>query len=303
MITTREVRSNNTHLNILISYAYSGRNENFNETVMTESEKGIVNVMVDSGAFTIHNAKKKTDLSLDGYCKYLEKNAHRCEKYVMLDVIRNDAKTKANYETMLQRGFNPMFVFTEHDSDWSYLKDAVAKQRHLCVAGGVANKSEWMFKRYQDVAKHTKALTHGLGFVKFPEMYQLPLHSVDSTSWIKSAQAYGILAYFDQGVKGCLINNYLRGKKKIPYKLMAILEKLKITPKQFSEIKNHRNSKSIATLINTITYIEYQKYSKRLGLDLFLALGSAGHAKTILYVNEEMKKGTLTYERFVKVKL
>lgn len=297
------MKSNNTHLNILISYAYCGTSKSFNDLVLTESVKGNANVMIDSGAFTIHNAKKKSKLTLDSYCEYLEHNAHKCEKYVMLDVIRNDEKTKVNYETMLSRGFNPMFVFTEHDNDWEYLKDAVKKQPHLCVAGGVTNKGDWMFKRYQDVAKNTNALSHGLGFVKFPQMYQLPLHSVDSSSWVQSSQVYGILSYFDEGIKGTAYRDILKGKKKIPYKLQMLLEQLKITPKMFSDLENHKGSKSIAVLVNTMAYIEYQKYSKRLGLNLFLAIANSLQANTIFYLNEEMMKGTLTYEKFKTIKL
>lgn len=297
------MKSNNTHLNILISYAYCGINKSFNELVLTESMKGTTNVMIDSGAFTIHNSKKKSKLTLDSYCEYLEHNAHKCEKYVMLDVIRNDEKTKVNYETMLSRGFNPMFVFTEHDNDWEYLKSAVGNQRHLCVAGGVTNKGDWMFKRYQDVAKHTNALSHGLGFVKYPQMYQLPLHSVDSSSWVQSSQVFGNIAWFDNGIKSLNHKDILRGKKKIPYKLKQILEQFKITPKMFSDVENHKGSKSIATLINTTAYIEYQKYSKRLGLDLFLAIANSSQARSVLFLNEEMSKETLTYEKYKKLKL
>lgn len=297
------MKLNNTHLNILISYAYCGTNKSFNELVLTESLKGNANVMIDSGAFTIHNAKKKSKLNLDSYCEYLERNAHKCEKYVMLDVIRNDEKTKRNYEMMLSRGFNPMFVFTEHDNDWEYLKGAVNNQRHLCVAGGVTNKGDWMFKRYQDVAKQTNALSHGLGFVKYPQMYQLPLHSVDSSSWHQSAQVFGTLSYFDNGIKGISYRDILKGKKKIPEKLQFILEKLEITPKMFSNIENHKGSKSIATLVNTTAYIQYQKYSKRLGVNLFLAVANSSQAKSVFFHNEELSKGTLTYEKYKQIKL
>ena len=93
--------------------------------------KGIANVMIDSGAFTIYNSKTVSKLNLDSYCNYLEDNAHKVEKYVMLDVVKDKEKTKANYETMLNRGFNPMFVFTEYDNDWGYVRKAVKNQKHL----------------------------------------------------------------------------------------------------------------------------------------------------------------------------
>jgi hypothetical protein len=297
------VKSNNTHLNILISYAYCGKSKSFNDLVIGESMKGIANVMIDSGAFTIYNSKTVSKLNLDSYCNYLEDNAHKVEKYVMLDVVKDKEKTKANYETMLNRGFNPMFVFTEYDNDWGYVRKAVKNQKHLCVAGGVTNRGEWMLKRYQDVYKNTKADIHGLGFVQYNDIFRLPLHSVDSSSWVQTSQVYGILSYFDNGIKGVAYRDILTRKKKMPQKLQMILEQLKVTPKVFSNTENHKGSKSIATLINTMAYIEFQKYAKRLGLNLFLAIANAAQANSIFFLNEELTKGTLTYEKYKNVKL
>lgn len=297
------MKSNNTHLNILISYAYCGKSKSFNDLVIGESMKGIANVMIDSGAFTIYNSKTVSKLNLDSYCNYLEDNAHKVEKYVMLDVVKDKEKTKANYETMLNRGFNPMFVFTEYDNDWEYVRKAVKNQKHLCVAGGVTNRGEWMLKRYQDVYKNTKADIHGLGFVQYNDIFRLPLHSVDSSSWVQTSQVYGILSYFDSGIKGVAYRDILTRKKKMPQKLQMILEQLKVTPKVFSNIENHKGSKSIATLINTMAYIEFQKYAKRLGLNLFLAIANAAQANSIFFLNEELTKGTLTYEKYKNVKL
>lgn len=297
------MKSNNTHLNILISYAYCGKSKSFNDLVIGESMKGIANVMIDSGAFTIYNSKTVSKLNLDSYCNYLEDNAHKVEKYVMLDVVKDKEKTKANYETMLNRGFNPMFVFTEYDNDWEYVRKAVKNQKHLCVAGGVTNRGEWMLKRYQDVYKNTKADIHGLGFVQYNDIFRLPLHSVDSSSWVQTSQVYGILSYFDNGIKGVAYRDILTRKKKMPQKLQMILEQLKVTPKVFSNTENHKGSKSIATLINTMAYIEFQKYAKRLGLNLFLAIANAAQANSIFFLNEELTKGTLTYEKYKNVKL
>ena len=58
------MKSNNTHFNILVSYAYTGKAPKFNNAVMNESVKGNANVMIDSGAFTIYNAKKVSKLNL-----------------------------------------------------------------------------------------------------------------------------------------------------------------------------------------------------------------------------------------------
>lgn len=298
------MKSNDTHLNILISYAYAGKNKSFNDLIVGESLNGTANVMLDSGAFTLFNAKQKRDwLTLDSYCRYLDDNAHKVEKYVMLDVIGNDEASKYNYEEMLRREYNPMFVFTMADNDFGYLKSAALNNEHICVAGGVTTKGDWLTKRIQDVYNHTQSKIHALGYVTFPKMYQLPLHSVDSSSWVQSSQVYGILNYFDEGMKGLSYRDILTRKKPVPTKLQLIFEQLKITPKMFSNLENHKGSKSIATLINTIAYIEYQKYSKRLGINLFLAIANRQQAKIVLYLDEQMAKGTMTYEKFKNLKL
>lgn len=294
------MKSNNTWLNILVSYAYIGNNKMFTEQTMSLSQQGIINCMIDSGAFTLFNSKQDLKfLTLDNYCDYILKHGHNVEKYVMLDVIGNHSKSKANYETMLQRGLDPMFVFTMFDNDYSYLQDAVKRNKHVCVAGGVTTKGEWIQKRYQDVYKQTKGNIHALGFVKYPQMLQLPLHSCDSSSWVQSSQKYGNIMYFDNGLKSLDYKAILKGKTKIPFKAQMIFEQLEITPKMFSNIDNHRGSKSIAVLTNLIAYFEYQKYCKRLGLNLFLAVANRQQLTHIIKTNE-LLENKLTYEIWKK---
>jgi hypothetical protein len=282
------VKSNNTHFNILVSYAYTGKAPKFNNAVINESVKGNANVMIDSGAFTIYNAKKVSKLNLDSYCSYLETNAHKVEKYVMLDVIKNEKKTRQNYLTMLDRGFNPMYVFTEYDTDWEFLNKAVQNQKHLCVAGGVTNRGDWMLKRYQDVYKNSKADIHALGFVQYNDIFRLPLHSVDSSSWLQSSEVYGILNWFEDKIKSVRYIDVLTRKKKMPIGLKQALEELKVTPKDFSNLDNHKGARSIGTMLNAVAYTKYQQYAKRLGLNLFLAIANTHQLNVLLYINDNL---------------
>lgn len=282
------MKSNNTHFNILVSYAYTGKAPKFNNAVINESVKGNANVMIDSGAFTIYNAKKVSKLNLDSYCSYLETNAHKVEKYVMLDVIKNEKKTRQNYLTMLDRGFNPMYVFTEYDTDWEFLNKAVQNQKHLCVAGGVTNRGDWMLKRYQDVYKNSKADIHALGFVQYNDIFRLPLHSVDSSSWLQSSEVYGILNWFEDKIKSVRYIDVLTRKKKMPIGLKQALEELKVTPKDFSNLDNHKGARSIGTMLNAVAYTKYQQYAKRLGLNLFLAIANTHQLNVLLYINDNL---------------
>lgn len=293
------MKSNNTYLNILCSYAYLGKSSKFSESLFNSSINGDVNVMIDSGAFTLFNAKQDRNwLTVNSYCDFLEKYSQYCEKYVMLDVIGNDDLSKENYEKMLNRGFNPMFVFTMVDNNYEYLKKAVENNKHICVAGGVTTKGDWMTKRFQDVYNKTGALIHGLGYVTYPKIFQLPLHSVDSSSWIQASQIYGSICYFDNGMKGIQYSDILKNKKRIPDKLKEVFERFEINPKILCNVENSKGNKSIQSMLSIVAYLEYQKLAKRKDLNLFLAVSNEQQLNSILRVNDQYNLDKLTYEKF-----
>ena len=181
-----------------------------------------------------------------------------------------------------------MYVFTEYDNDWKFLNEAVQNQKHLCVAGGVTNRGNWMLKRYQDVYRNSKADIHALGFVQFNDIFRLPLHSVDSSSWLQSSEVYGILNWFENKIKSVRYVDVLTKKKKMPIGLKQALEELKVTPKDFSDLDNHRGARSIGTMLNAFAYTKYQQYAKRLGLNLFLAIANVHQLNVLLHINDNL---------------
>jgi hypothetical protein len=52
-----------------------------------------------------------------------------------------------------------------------------------------------------------------------------------------------------------------------------------------------------------MAYLEYQRYAKRLGLNLFLAIANTLQANQILYINENLCNDTLVYDTYKKIKL
>lgn len=296
------MKSNDTYLNILASYAYLNNSREFESIFYDASRSGVINTMIDSGAFTLHNAKAKRDwLNVDNYCKYLDKNADYVEKYVMLDVIGNESKSKENYELMLKRGLNPMFVFTMADMDYEYLKAAVKNNEHVCVAGGVTNKGAWVQQRFQKVYKTTQGKIHGLGYVTYPNMYKLPLHSTDSSSWLQAPLVFGNIPYFDNGLKGFGYKDVLKKKRRIPEQVKPIFEDAKITPQNFSNINYHKGNRSIGFFMSIIAFIEYQKVSRRAGLRLFMAVANVDQLKAILFINNQLINDNLNYHEFRKL--
>lgn len=293
--------SNDTYLNLLASFAYINNSKKFEDIMHKSSQEGRLNIMLDSGAFTAYMSPKNNSfITLDNYCKYLEKNKHYYEKYVTFDVVNNDKESKKNYELLLRRGHNPMYVFTSYDTDYSYLQYAAKNNEHICVAGGLLPNRKWVLKRYQDAYKYTKGKLHGLAFVKFPHMFQVPLHSVDSSSWIQAPCIYGDLVWFDNGLKNIHYKDILKKKLRIPEKLLNALNKYKVSVKEFSNLQNHKGHKSIGLMLAIAANLEYQKYCKTKGLNYFLAVSQWQHTKKILSVDEYINNNTLTYEKFKK---
>ena len=289
---------NDTYLNILLSYAYLGKDAEMTKLAISSAKNGEINLMIDSGAFTKHNAKSAFDhVNMDEYCTFLEKVSPYAEKYVMLDVVGNAEKSKENYETMIRRGFNPMFVATLFDKDYSYLREAVGNNPHLCVAGGVTTKGPWMIKRFQTIYKESgeKALIHGLGYVTFPKMFQLPLYSVDSSSWVAPAR-FGRLDYFDNGMKGIGCREVLRGQKKPTSKLKELLNEFRVTPAMFVREAIHHGQASLEMLSGIYSNIRMQRYCKRHGLDYFLAVATKTQVRQIMWVAENLND--ISFEKF-----
>ena len=287
-----------THLNILISYAYM-TSPQFCERVRQLVEAGIINVMIDSGAFTKHNAKGDfSHVNLEDYCKFLEKYGDMSEKYVMLDVVGNAEKSRANYEVMINKGLNPMFVMTMFDKDYAYMRECVKRNPNICVAGGVTTKSSWLLKRFQDIYRYSnqEAKIHGLGYVTYPKMMQLPLFSVDSSSWKAASLRFGSLQYFDNGLKAISYKDVLRGNSKLTLKQQKVLANLRISPSMFCNVEYHKGGYSIESLGGIHANITLQKVCKRNHLDYFLAVSGLQDLEKIVYVDSNYND--LSYEKF-----
>lgn len=294
------MKSNNTYLNLLASFAYLGRQQDFIDGFFSAHRDGIANVMVDSGAFTKLNARENRDwLTLDSYCDFIGRYQDDCEKYVMLDVVGNQLETRRNYEAMVKRGLAPMFVLTMYDNDWAYLNSTMSVNADCCVAGGTMTKGPWIIKRFQDANRHTQNAIriHALGYVTFPNIIRAPIVSGDSSTWIQGAQKYGRICVFDKGLSNVPCGEYLSGRKMKPA-LKDMLNRLEITPREFVKKSNHHGSMSIGTLMSMVAFIDYQKYVWRYGKRLFLAVNDIRNLNKILWVNSEYRN--VTYPRYLK---
>jgi len=295
-----KLNNDNQYRNILCSYAYLRNSISFNEKLFDYADSGRINLMIDSGAFTVFNSNVKP-VYVEDYISWLKVYGKYAQKYVMLDVINNPKESAVNYKKMVDSGLKPMFVLTMADDDYSILEFPLEVNKHLCVAGGATSKGKWIIKRFQDVTKlYPKALIHGLGYVAFPSMLQLRLHSVDSSSWNVGAQKYGVMFWWDNRPRTLNYKDALTKKKKIPNSLRLEMQKGKITPKMFSDIENHKGDHSIAGYLGVKCYITYQKYCKDKGLNLFLALNGNSQLEKYLAVDYLISINECTYPNYLQ---
>lgn len=291
---------NDTYKNVLLSYAYGGKSPSLNEKTLDLSRKKIINVMIDSGAFTKFNAKQDIlHINLNDYCDYLKDCGNYVEKYVMLDVVGNAIESRRNYENMVNKGLTPMFVATMFDNDYDYINETLSVNRNICVAGGVTTKGTWMTRRFQQIYKRSgkKALIHGLGYVTFPKMLQLNLASVDSSSWNTGPQCYGSIQYFHNGLK---VTNFANIKRKgIPNTLKDVLNFCNIKASDFFNPKYAIGNKNIQGFISLVGNVMMQKYCYKRGLRYFLAISSNKSLSKYLYVCDNLSQ--LNYSDYRKI--
>ena len=287
---------NNTPYNILISYEYLRKSKTYADYAFQLHKDGVINLMVDSGAFSVFQKKDAEPIKIDDYCSFLKDYRECCDKYVMLDVIGDQKATELNYKKMIKLGTNPMFVATFKDKDLNLLEDAISNNPKICVAGGFTTKGQWMKKRFQDVfiKSNNKAQIHGLAYVNFKDMYKLPLASVDSSSWLAGTR-YGTLSTFikNEGIKNVQYNKILTGKVKLRDEQKRSLSKIGILPKHLKDKKYTNGGRSCLMYSCTHANIQYQEYSKRQGLDYFLAVSGKTHLQ--MYV-EVIKNREVKYE-------
>ena len=296
------MRSNDTPLNLLLSFAYGAKNLKLSEEFFGMSRSGEANVMIDSGAFSAFNSKGMSHVTLDNYCNYLDAFGDDAQKYVMLDVIGNDNASKANFDTMVKRGYKPMFVFTIADNDLLGVAERIKVCPHVCVAGGATVKNNWLIQRYQRVmyATGNKARIHGLAFVTFPRMLQCQLESVDSSTWTFAAQKFGRYQIFEptSGMRQMSRNELAAKLKKGDRKARQLADVLRITPKMLMNDQLQRGDSSLVLYFSCRTNLEMQRYCYRRGLRYFFAIGSASQLAALQYMHRHWANPS--YEGFCK---
>lgn len=156
-------------------------------------EAGQVRLFLDSGAFTAWKSGKP--IELDDYCKFIEELPIKPWRYLMLDVIGDPEATMRNYETMLDRGFKPVPIFTRGE-DPAIIDKLYETSDIIAIGGLVGTQKNKGFAK--GILEHLKGRpAHLLGFTNKTFIKALRPYSCDSSS-LQGAARYGQVELFNE---------------------------------------------------------------------------------------------------------
>lgn len=270
-------------LNLLISYAYlRDRTKQRGITLFEEMVLALspyVDILIDSGAFTDYGQKKKAlaagkrhdGITVEEYIAACKRYHGRVWQYIMLDVIQNIEASRRNLAAMVGAGLKPMPVFIYPES-YDEVPELVKINPHICVAGGVDAKRRFAQQRYQLTYKASggEARIHGLGFVKHPDIFRLPLASVDSSSWCSGGRFGSISHYVPR--TGFTTVNWREVKQDMHPRLWLHLQRCGIKPSDLSTVANHRQNFGIPAMTYAFAYLQLHQHCYSEGIRFFFAM-------------------------------
>lgn len=187
------------HPGILLSFEYV-RKGPLKDLTRAALGKDVCDIMIDSGAFSAHRLGHH--IRITSYIEACKEFLSHPEVWgcVMLDKIGNVEQTRRNLDHMVAAGVRPMPVLTT-DAPLDLLKEYTQINKRTCIAGGLGKftgHDRWIKNRLLTATTaYPEAQFHALGYVRWPEMFQTKVRTVDSSSH-SAGERYGCMAYFDR---------------------------------------------------------------------------------------------------------
>lgn len=256
-------------MNILFSYAFMNKNiVRFIERAGGDCAR----ILIDSGAFSVK--KQGMHIVVGDYMHLCKRLDPYSLGYIMLDVAGDQEATKKNLELFLDKGLEPMPVWTVDGNvdDLEWLKERMPRKQ-MCVAGGVDSERNWIAARY-GVAREVlgdDVFIHGLGFTA-QDTGAVAVDSVDSSTHQEGVR-HGILAYYEPALGRFLRikGGQFRVKKfaDLPGWAQDLIVRGELQQTLATSLQS--GDFSWVHLITTSSWIEYALDLKRQGVRLFYA--------------------------------
>lgn len=285
-------------MNLLVSEAYLCRSPSLMRLTKRAALRGHA-IMIDSGAFTNYADEKKGEppkVTLDSYIgRCRDEYEHWAWGYVMLDKVRDADASKRNLAEMVRAGLRPMPVLTT-DEQASEIRDLVALNPRVCVAGAVYARDEWIVKRYLDAfeASDGKARIHGLGYGRIPDLFGLPIATCDSSAASNGGQWGNYFLY--SRTKG--MTTY-RKDTLAQVRPMRYLAKCGLTASRINQPGHWKSGdQSLGSMVTFAAYCTFADHATQLGYRYFIACTAAQSMASVLAVYHSMRAdGTFDYAK------
>lgn len=279
---------------ILVSYYYLRKIPQLLEFMVAIAP--YVDVMVDSGGFSAYAASKKLAakglppevLTVPEYCDWLLDYGPLWWQYVALDEIRNVEVSRRNLDTMVARGTKPMPVFVYPES-YERVPELLTVNDHICCAGLVDSARDFAEQRVQRVfdASGGKARIHGLGFVRYPAFMQLPLNSVDSSSFTSAAR-YGTLARCDARLRLSSVTWREYAEARQPEWVAYLRDECGAPPRVANSADRFRGM-GLGHLATTFAHLTLSHRVAQRGRRYFLAMATTQFVRSVVAVLATMR--------------
>lgn len=269
--------------NLLLSYAMIGSQRSLQKIWLPLSS--CARILIDSGAFTNYNNRlkrakgarsSKRDVELDDYITACKAFDGHVWQYIALDVIRNPDASQRNLQAMLDAGLRPMPVFVETDPpDFTQMERFMSISEYVCVAGGVRSNAHYAHYRYQQAFKASgeRAKIHALGYMRWPTLFQLPLHSCDSSTFATGSQ-YGWLCFYDRRT-GVARRHWKRltnwRTDPVARQMLTVMRRCQVPYDVLSSPAHYRGMRGLTVLVSVLGYLNFMRHAAEYGVHLFLA--------------------------------
>lgn len=305
--------SKNNSFKFLVSHAYLSKDVNPTATdrslarfkELMQAMCHVTDIFLDCGAYTAYSRGRVVDMNdYLGTCKDFIK--HGVWNYIQLDRVRDKEQTKVNLKKMLDKGLKPVPVMTMDSPAEDAAKLIKVCDGRICVAGGVKTPDKWIWSRYQKVYKASgnKALIHGLAFLRFPDLFQLPISSVDASTWA-NGQKYGQIKVFNrhQGMRQMQCTDIIKwGSAKVAPRILDYFKRCGVTTRDITSGDFNHGHRAFASMATVHAYLQFAKLSFDKDVRFFFVVTEVERVIMLVSVNQASRGDYFLHREAVRIK-
>jgi hypothetical protein len=258
-------------VNLLFSYAFAREDPLFECMISAFSD--MTDVFIDSGAFTAW--KTGHQIRLEDYMKFCHKYKDKAWGYIQLDVIKDSVGTAKNLDIMYQEGLKPVPVLQVCDPAERCV-DLIKYNKKIAISGGAIDgvRINDIIDKFNEAYKLTNGeiKIHGLGYTRVSNLFDLPLASVDSSTYMAGTR-YG---RFMRLINGKINSINFAGMKAqtswFDEECVRFMSRCGITMKDINTKKFRQGLDSFMSLAGVFAYLKLIKYSEERGKKFFLCI-------------------------------